>query len=285
MAKIANATNTPASSLVPSLTLGNANNFLGNNSLDCKGSAAFGTFAGTAAPTNGLIGSGFLGVRTATQFLTGSTAEFLMPTTSSECDILQTTYAGSGSTNGSNLLHFTARGTALAPTANQSGDALGIWGVRGYNGTGFVPTSKCSITMLANETWTTTANGTAISFQITPPNSTTPSEIVRALSTSASISGLAITRAGSGFMIKEGANARMGIATLVPILLAPSTVTVANNTVTLNTRIFLTNNNPSGLALGEVFVLAIVPGVSFTITSLAIGDTSDIAWLLVESAP
>lgn len=285
MPKIANATNTPASSSIPSLTLGNANNFFGTNTLDCKGSAAFGTFAGTAAPTNGLIGSGFLGIRTATQFLSGSTAEFLMPTASSECDILQTTYAGSSSANGSNLVHFTARGTALTPTANQSGDALGIWGVRGYNGTGFVTTSKASITMLANENWTTTANGTAISFQITPPNSTTPSEIVRALSTSASISGLAITRVGSGFMIKEGANARMGIATLVPIILVPSTVTVANNTVTANTRIFLTNNNPSGLALGQVFVLTIVPGVSFTIASLAIGDTSDIAWLLVESAP
>ncbi|QZA59477.1 hypothetical protein [Candidatus Rhabdochlamydia porcellionis] len=285
MAKIANATNTPASSLVPSLTLGNTNNFLGNNSLDCKGSGAFGAFAGIAAPPNGLIGSGFLGVRTSTQFLIGSTAEFLMPTTSSECDILQTTYAGSGSANGSNLLHLTARGTAIAPTANQNGDALGIWGVRGYNGTGFVTTSKCSISILANETWTPTANGTAISFKITSPNSTSPSEMVRALSTSASISGLAITRAGSGFMIKEGANARMGIATLVPIILAPSTVTVANNTVTANTRIFLTNNNPSGLALGEVFVLTLVPGVGFTIASLAIGDTSDIAWLLVESAP
>ncbi|KAG6559273.1 hypothetical protein RHABOEDO_001899 (plasmid) [Candidatus Rhabdochlamydia oedothoracis] len=285
MPKIANVTNTPVSSSVPSLTLGNANNFLGANSLDCKGSGAFGTFAGMAAPINGLVGSGFLGVRTATQFLSGSTAEFFMPTTSSECNIVQTTYAGSGSANGSNLIHFTARGTALAPTANQMGDALGIWGIRGYNGTDFVTTSKASITMLANETWTTNANGTAISFQITPPNSTTPSEIVRALSTSASISGLAITRAGSGFMIKEGANARMGIARLVPLFLAPSSVTVANNTVTLNTRIFLTNNNPSGLALGEVFVALVIPGVSFTIASIAMGDTSSIAWLLVEPAP
>ena len=64
-----------------------------------------------------------------------------------------------------------------------------------------------------------------------------------------------------------------------------TSITNTNNTVTANTRIFLTNNNPSGLALGNVFVLLIVPGVSFTIASLAIGDTSDIAWLLVESSP
>src|SRR5579862_8744362 len=126
MPKIANTTNTPASSTTPSLTLGNTNNFLGTNPLDCKGSAAFGTFAGTAAPTNGLIGSAFLGVGTATQFLSGSTAEFVMPSTSNECDVLQTSYVGSSGTKGSNMIHLTARGTALAPTANQSGDLLGV---------------------------------------------------------------------------------------------------------------------------------------------------------------
>jgi hypothetical protein len=77
MAKIANAINIPSSSSTPAMTLGNGNNFLGTNTLDCNGSGAFGTFAGTAAPTNGIIVSNFLGVGTATQFLTGSTAEFV----------------------------------------------------------------------------------------------------------------------------------------------------------------------------------------------------------------
>lgn len=284
MPKIANAANTPGSSTTPSLTLGNTSNFLGTNPLDCKGSAAFGTLAGTAAPTNGLVGSGFLGVGTATQFLSGSTVEFLMPTASTECDVLQTSY-GSSSTNGSNMIHRTARGTALAPTATQSGDTLGIWSVRGYTGTSFTTTSKASISMLATQTWTVANNGTAISFQVTTNNATTISEIARILNTGVSTSGLAVTNLGSGFMIKEGANARMGIATLVSFALLVSTVTVANNTVTTNTRIFLTNNNPSGLAIGDVHISAVVPGVSFTISSLAIGDTSQIAWLLVEPSP
>ncbi|HEV3269397.1 MAG TPA: hypothetical protein VGZ69_01970 [Candidatus Rhabdochlamydia sp.] len=285
MPKEANATNTPASSTIPSLTLGNTNNFLGTNVLDCKASAAFGTFAGTAAPTNGVIGSGFLGVGTATQFLTGSTAELVMPTTSAECDLLQTSYVGSSATSGSNLIHLTARGTALAPTANLSGDLLGVWGARGYTGSAFVTTSKASILMIANENWSTTANGTAISFQVTPPNSTTMSEIARIFNTGVSFDGLAVTKLGSGFLIKEGANARMGVATLVSFLIVISSVTVANNTVTANTRIFLTNQAPSGLAIGDVHVSALVPGVSFTISSLAIGDTSQIAWLLVEPSP
>lgn len=284
MPKIANATNTPGSSTIPSLTLGNTNNFLGINPLDCKGSAVFGTLAGTAAPTNALVGSGFLGVGTATQFLSGSSVEFVMPTTSTECDVLQTSY-GSSSTSGSNMIHRTARGTALSPTANQSGDILGSWSIRGYNGTSFTTTSKASISMLTTQVWTAANNGTAISFQVTRNNTTTISEIARILNTGTSTSGLAITNLGSGFMIKEGANARMGIATLVSILLVVSSVTVANNTVTANTRIFLTNNNPSGLAIGDVHVSALIPGVSFTISSLAIGDTSQIAWLLIEPSP
>lgn len=285
MSKQANATNTPASSTIPSLTLGNTNNFLGTNVLDCKGSAAFGTFAGTAAPTNGVIDSGFLGVGTATQFLSGSTAEFVMPSASAECDILETSYAGSGSANGSNLIHYTARGTALAPTANLSGDLLAVWGARGYTGSAFVTTSKASVLMIANENWSTTANGTAISLQITPPNSTTTSEIARVLSTSVSTTGLAVTNLGSGFLIKEGTNARMGVATLVSFLIVISSVTIPNTTVTANTRIFLTNQAPSGLAIGDIHVSALIPGVSFTVSSLAIGDTSQFAWLLVEPSP
>lgn len=225
MAKIANAINLPASSNTPSITLGNANNFLGTNSLDCTGSGAFGTFAGTAAPTNGLIVSGFFGVGTATQFLSGSTAEFVSPPTSSECDVLQTSYIGSNATNASSLLHYTARGTAGAPTANQSGDVLGQWGGRGYTGTAFATTPKASILMIATQNWTSANNGTALTFSITMSSTTTLTEIARIINTStaATATGIAITDLGSGLLIKEGANARMGVAILVL-----GTVTVLN---------------------------------------------------------
>lgn len=201
MPKIANSLNVPASSSTQSLTLGNSSNFLGTNTLDCKGSAAFGTFAGTAAPTNAVICSRFLGVGTATQFLSGSTAEFVMPTTSAECDILQTSYIGSTGTNASNLIQLTARGTQAAPTANQSGDALAIWGARGYTGSAFATSSKASINMIANENWSTTSNGSAIVFQVKRNTTTTVSAIARILNTSTSVSGLAISNLGSGLLI------------------------------------------------------------------------------------
>lgn len=279
MAKITNAINIPVSSSLTSLTLGNSNNFLGVNALDCNGSAAFGTVAGTTAPANSLVTSPFLGIGTATQFLSGSTAEFVMPSTSAECDLVQTSYVGSNASNASNLIHLTARGTALAPTANQNGDIIAEWGTRGYNGTSFPSTSMGSLLMRANENWTTTNNGTNISFQVTPNTTTTPIGMVSVLNSSASISGVAITGLGSGPLIKEGSNARMGVVTL-----SAGSATVLNSTVTANTRIFLTVNNQSSLnLLGFLRVTARTPGVSFSIsTGIALDFGSVVAWLLIE---
>jgi hypothetical protein len=280
MAKITNAINVPASSSTDFLTLGNGNNFLGINPLDCNGSAAFGTVAGTAAPANSLVMAPFLGVGTATQSITGSTAELVMPPGAFECDLIQTSYVGSTGTNSSNLIHLTARGTALAPTANLSGDRIAHWGARGYTGTGFSTTSKASISMLANENWSATANGTAIAFRVTANTTTTIGTVVTILNSSASISGVAASSVGSGFLIKEGANARMGTVTLVNGL-----ATIANTTITANTRIFLTNNDQDALAIISFMrVTGRTPGVSFSISSGVAGDTSSVAWLLIEPA-
>lgn len=85
---------------------------------------------------------------------------------------------------------------------------------------------------------------------------------------------------GAGIAIKEGANARMGVATLVG-----GTVTVNNTSVTANTRIFLTaqNNGASGTP-GVPRVSARVNGTSFTITSSSASDTSTVAYELKEPA-
>lgn len=278
MAKITNAINVPVSSSTQFLTIGNGSTFLGINALDCKGSAAFGTLAGTAAPTNSLITAPFFGGGTATQLLSGSTAEFVMPISASECDVLQMSYVGSSATNASNMVHLSARGTALAPTANQSGDILGQWGARGYTGTGFSTTSQASALMLASQNWSVANNGTAITFQVTPVNTTTPLEFVRILNTNASISGIAVSHLGSGFLVKEGSNARMGSVALVG-----GTATILNTTITANTRIFLTNNSQMALnPIGFMRVTARIPGVSFTISSSQGSDTSTIAWILIE---
>lgn len=83
--------------------------------------------------------------------------------------------------------------------------------------------------------------------------------------------------AGGGLSIKEGTNARMGIA----VLNGTTAVTVANTSVTASTRIFITNNNPAG-TLGIPHTSARVAGTSFDLKSTNAADTSTVAWMLVE---
>jgi hypothetical protein len=84
--------------------------------------------------------------------------------------------------------------------------------------------------------------------------------------------------AGGGVNIREGTNARMGLATL-----AAGTVVVATTKVTANSRIFLTAQT-SGAAPGALRVSARTAGTSFTITSTSGTDTSTVAWLIMEPA-
>lgn len=90
---------------------------------------------------------------------------------------------------------------------------------------------------------------------------------------------LKIDAVGSGIFIKEGSNARMGVATLVA-----GTVTVNTTAVTANSRILLTRQNHAGTVTGAVDVTARVAATSFTITSENAADTSDVAWLIIEPA-
>jgi hypothetical protein len=89
---------------------------------------------------------------------------------------------------------------------------------------------------------------------------------------------LNIGSAGGGIAIAEGANARMGVATLVA-----GTVTVANTSVTANSRIFLTSQVDGGTP-GWLRVSARTAATSFTITSSSATDTSTVAYLIVEPA-
>jgi hypothetical protein len=86
--------------------------------------------------------------------------------------------------------------------------------------------------------------------------------------------------AGKGIRIKEGANACMGVATLVA-----GTVTVNNTSVTASSRIFLTIQSLGTVATPKAIgVTARVAATSFTITSADVTDTSVIAWEIKEPA-
>lgn len=88
---------------------------------------------------------------------------------------------------------------------------------------------------------------------------------------------LIFNRAGAGIKIKEGSNARMGVATLVG-----GTVTVANTSVTANTRIIPVRTTTGG-TVGHLSTTQIA-STSFTINSSSALDTSTVTWILFEPA-
>jgi hypothetical protein len=92
-------------------------------------------------------------------------------------------------------------------------------------------------------------------------------------------SDLVIGMAGRGLKVKEGAHAKMG--TLV--LDGATPVTVNTSAVTADSRIFLTIQAPGGTPGGIAYVKERSPAVSFSVVG-APGDTSTVAWLLVEPA-
>ncbi len=74
---------------------------------------------------------------------------------------------------GSEISGRKARGTASAPAAVQNGDALAIFGGKGYGATGFSGFSS-GMSVLAGENWTDTAQGTQLNFTTTPTGTTQP---------------------------------------------------------------------------------------------------------------
>jgi hypothetical protein len=108
--------------------------------------------------------------------------------------------------------------------------------------------------------------------------------------------GLGLTRSknsvsvytvGQGLQVKEGTNAKQGVATLVS-----GTVTVNNTSVTANSSIFVVRQGlNSSTACGCLSVNARTAGTSFTITSYnagavttCTGDLSTVAWEIFEPA-
>lgn len=91
-------------------------------------------------------------------------------------------------------------------------------------------------------------------------------------------SDIVIGLAGKTLKVKEGTNAKMGTATLN----GTTAVTISTTAVTSTSRIFLGFVTPAGTP-GAPYVSAKTVGTSFQVKSVA-GDTSSIAWWIVEAA-
>lgn len=90
-------------------------------------------------------------------------------------------------------------------------------------------------------------------------------------------SDIVISQAGKGLRVKEGANAKLGTATL-----AAGTVTVLNSSITANSRILLSRSTPGGTP--GILSYSTSVGTGFTITSSSSSDTSSVIYFIVEAA-
>jgi hypothetical protein len=91
------------------------------------------------------------------------------------------------------------------------------------------------------------------------------------------VKALNLGSAGGGVAIKEGTNARMGVATLN----GTTAVTINNTSVTATSRILLTIQAPTGTP-GSAYVSARTAGTSFAVKSTSASDTSVVAWVIFE---
>lgn len=83
--------------------------------------------------------------------------------------------------------------------------------------------------------------------------------------------------AGCGLSITEGTDCKQGVATLVA-----GTIVVNNTSVTANSRIFLTTQDPNGGTPGFLWISARTAATSFTIQSSSILDTGIVAYEIFE---
>lgn len=82
----------------------------------------------------------------------------------------------------------------------------------------------------------------------------------------------------SDIRVAESTNGRAGVATLVA-----GTVTVANTSITANTRVYIGMKTPGGTP-GASFANTVTVGTSFVIKSTSATDTSIVSWELHEAA-
>jgi hypothetical protein len=93
----------------------------------------------------------------------------------------------------------------------------------------------------------------------------------------ASLAGPLTLGSGASLTVPEGANARMGTATLR----GTAEVAVPTTAITARSRVFLTIQAPAGTP-GTPYVTGLSAGQSFRVRSTSASDRSQIAWFLID---
>jgi hypothetical protein len=195
-----------------------------------------------------------------------------------------------------NFNFWSARGTSGVPLATQNGDNLGQFAAAGYNGSAF-PGSKVKVTFLATESWTTLANGTAMTFSTTKNGSTARTERLRIDNTGnvgigtttpaypLSVNGVVQSLTG-GFRFPDGtvqATAAVGGGAGVTLSSPDGSITVGGTAAapTVEANAAVVQKRVTGTCAAGTAVTAV--SASGTVTCAAAGGTSGTVPLVVAN--
>lgn len=145
-----------------------------------------------------------------------------------------------------------------------------------FSGTPSLPTGTTGVTQTAADSTTKLATTafvtTADNLKANAASPTFTGDV------NSSTGNVLVSTIGKGLQVKTGTNAKIGTAVLVG-----GTKTVANTSVTANSRIFLQDSANGGTP--GILSYTKSAGVGFTINSANALDTSTIDWFIVESIP
>jgi hypothetical protein len=105
-----------------------------------------------------------------------------------------------------------ARGTPASPAVPQADDFLCFMGGHGYDGSAFTTGTKALIGFKAAETFSSTAQGTYITFETTAATTTTRSERMRILASG--FTGVGTTTPQKNFVISNGGAEGLEVSTV-----------------------------------------------------------------------
>ena len=122
----------------------------------------------------------------------------------------------------------------------------------------------------------TLVGGTGTSNQLAIWNGTNTISSAAALSLASTV--LVFGQLGGTISIKTGSNAKAGSGTLVG-----GTLTIANTSITSNSKIFVTITTLGTVAAPKAFNVTKIANTSFTVTSSDNTDTSTFDWFIIET--
>lgn len=233
--------------------------------------AAYKSMGYTVTGAGALTAAG--GINASTAALTGTSTGAKLDVPNKLASAAVVSAGGSGYQVGDRIT--TATG-GIYEVATLSGSAVAtvtalVWDVSA----GATPGNPVSTTTTATSAFFTGGSGCTLNLTWGSANDL---ELNPSGNVSASGGNVSVTTAGKGLRVKEGSNAKQGVATLVA-----GSVVVSNTSVTANSRILLTGQADGGTP-GWPRVSARTPGTSFTITSSSGTDTSTVAYEIFEPA-